>query len=650
MERMPSRTDAPPPAGWIARLAWGAVCLVLVGWQGWLVLGLFAAAADSSLPPRVAARTAWERLANDEPLLSGQHPLHLYHGFLGAVARREQDMSCCYDPAFQAGYPRTPLFDAGSRPAELFLALAGGHYDPAAYKLGFALCVLGTPLALWFAARCTGFSLSTSCLTMLLGQLACWSVPGQRLLEQGDLDLILVGLAGLCQITLLLRFDRQPGPFNWLGLFACGCVGWFVQPLWFLGALPLVLVHYFRTGARHALSWHLALWAGLTGGVLLNLGTLLDLFTYWWIRSPVQVGVPLLPHRTLPLIWASSLWGDTVDRTLIGLILLTGVIGCWRLREQGQRPAARLLGLGLVSLFTLAVAGLAWEPFGTLGTTRLLLPALWFAALPAACALACPFQALGRLLGSPWRVTALLTAGLLAGGFVLRDQAAPLLERIVASKPLALGLDEHQQVIVTLLQEHTTTAGRILWEDHRHAGDASHWSALLPLLTGRSYLGGLDLDRCIEHAYPHFGEQTLAGRPLADWTDAELRGLARRYAAGWVACWSPTAMARFRAWPDAEAVAPLPDNGWLFALPPPNFALQGKANLLHADAQRIVLTDVVPDAEGKVVLSLHYLTGLRAVPNRVQVEREPDAHDPIPFVRLRLPGPLARVTLTWRER
>ena len=51
-----------------------------------------------------------------------------------------------------------------------------------------------------------------------------------------------------------------------------------------------------------------------------------------------------------------------------------------------------------------------------------------------------------------------------------------------------------------------------------------------------------------------------------------------------------------------------------------------------------------------MVRSFHYETGLRVSPGRVQLVRDPDARDPIPFVRLLLPGPVARITLTWEQR
>src|SRR6516225_1374198 len=112
---------------------WSLVLLGLLVWQGWMTLSLF------------GPDHAWERLLNDRPIVSGRHPLHLYHGYLGARSLAERGTLSCYDPAFQAGYPKTPVFDSGSRPAEMFLSLAGGAYRPAAYKLGLALCCLLVP-------------------------------------------------------------------------------------------------------------------------------------------------------------------------------------------------------------------------------------------------------------------------------------------------------------------------------------------------------------------------------------------------------------------------------------------------------------------------------------------------------------------------
>ena len=79
-----------------------------------------------------------------------------------------------------------------------------------------------------------------------------------------------------------------------------------------------------------------------------------------------------------------------------------------------------------------------------------------------------------------------------------------------------------------------------------------------------------------------------------------------------------------------------------------SYVLKGRARWLHADSGHVALADVSGE-DGKVVLSLHYQAGLRASPSWVKIEREPDPLAPIPFVRLLVPTPVARITLRWAE-
>jgi hypothetical protein len=76
--------------------------------------------------------------------------------------------------------------------------------------------------------------------------------------------------------------------------------------------------------------------------------------------------------------------------------------------------------------------------------------------------------------------------------------------------------------------------------------------------------------------------------------------------------------------------------------------LKGQAQNVAINRFSISLTDVVPE-HGEVVLSLHHHEGLRARPGWIKVEREPDAYDPVPLVRLQMIAPAARVTLVWNR-
>lgn len=643
MERQFPAPDARPAlAGHWPGIIWSTILLVLVGWQGWMTLGLF------------GSHHPWEKLLDAEPILSGDHPLHLYHGFLGASSLKERGSFCCYDPAFQAGYPKTPVFDSGSRPAELFLLLAGGAYRPAAYKIGVAAFCMLIPLLLAVGARGVGLDQPTTCLAVAMGLLVWWNSPCQSTLFAGGIDLLLASVAAMTQTGLLVRFDRRPSVGCWLGILITGGVGWFAQPLLFALLLPLFLTYYVSVGGRHHPVWHLALLAGLAGSVASNAFWLSDWISYWWIRGPLPLEVHLLPHRTLQSLWEAPLWGSPAERALaVALVGLAGG-GVWLFNHRRQRQPARLFGIGLAMFLLLAVAGVAWEPLGRLGTFRLLGAALLFAVMPAAFLLVEAGRLLAQWSGAAWR-GALLMGGLLAVlGVIFSEHVVSHAARCARSQPLEIGLGPEREALLTTLREQTTTEGRILWEDRPVMGQASRWTALLALRTGRAYLGGLDPSAGIEHAHSCFNDQVLAGRLITDWSDQDLEEFCRRYNIGWVVCWSRLAEQRFRAWSGARLAVTLHDGDGprsLFVLQRRlSYALKdSQAQMLHADSQHITLGDVTPNADGEVILSLHYQTGMRVSPGRVQLERELDPYDPIPLVRLKLPGPVVRVTLTWEK-
>jgi hypothetical protein len=637
MDAVPTNATERSAAGqWLLGAA-GLVVLLL--WQAWLTLGLF-----GSYP--------WPHLVDDEPVLSGAHPQHQYFGTIGAQALKGSGRQCAYDPAFQAGYPKTPIFN-GSRFAEVVLYLGGGSYQPAAYKIGLAGMCLLAPILLIVAARGTGLDRGTAFLAGVIGVLIWWGPHSRGALEAGESDLLIASLALLAHVGMLLRFDREPGILPWLGMLLTAALGWFAQPLLLPIALPLLLLYYLCVGVRHAhWGWHLALLIAQAGAIAVNLPWLLDWASYWWLRLPLPNASELLPHRTLQTLWSAPLWAGPAERGFALALLGSAAAGVVILHNTRRRPAARLFFLGTAGLLALALLGIAWEPLGRLGTADLFAPALWFAAIPAA--FACTWL-LAQLHRHPAGnvVTGAALVVFAAAAWLGRDMLAPIYVRAVATQPLKLGLGPDREAIVATLREATTQEARVLWEDRPLPRAAPRWSALLPLLTQRQFMGGLDPDGFIEHSAISFLDQLLDGRHISTWTDQQLDEYCRRYNIGWVVCWTPAAVKRFSEWDGAEISSPLEDDvaGYLFTLKREQrtVALKGQATMLHADAQHITLGDLVPDGD-TVVLSLHWQAGLQAAPNRVHVEREPCGHDPIGFIRLRMNSPVARVTLTWGNR
>ncbi len=655
----PLRNGEPHPASVSDHRAWLLLLLALSAWQGWMTLTLF------------GVDRPWMNLVDDRPILSGRHPLHLYHGYLGARALRDHFSLSCYDPTFHAGYPKTPVFDCGSRPAELMLALAGGRYCPAAYKIGVSLICAIVPLLLFVAARGVGLKRAAACLACVFGLLVWWGQPNREALESGDVDLLLASLLVLAQSGLLIHYHNDPGLKCWLGVVAASLLGWFAHPLLLALMMPLFLVYYLSVGTRHRLAWHLALLGGLLGALAVNSFWLIDWIGYWWIRVPPRLETPLVSEPSLRNVWESIFWGGPVDKALACVLLAAASAGVLLYNQSGQRATARLLGLTWAGFLSLSVAGLICEPLGRFGTPHLLAPALLFAALPAAHALVVVASRSWQSRPGRWAIFLSATAG----AFLLWHFHPPALMswamRLRGAVPLQLGLDSNQQAIVEALRQHTTAEARILWEDRAVAPLTSHWTPLLTLLTERAYIGGLDPEARIEHTTNGLTDAVLMGRPIRDWNDEALDEYCTRYNIGWIVCWSPAACERLQKWTKVKRIATLPAAGeggppcCLFTVRRQaySFALTGSARWLSADTHRIVLGDVVPprggtDNHGKkqILLSLHYQAGMRVAPSRVLLDSFPMERidsvpgDARPFVRLWVDEPVTRVTIIWGDK
>jgi hypothetical protein len=633
--------------------AWWLLVLGLLAWQIWMTLGLF------------GGERPWESLLDDRPILSGRHPLHLYHGYLGARALHEHGTLSCYDPSFHAGYPKTPVFDSGSRPAELALALVGGRYSPAAYKIGVALIYAVVPLLLFGAAQGVGLGRAAACLACVLGLLVWWGQPCRDSLEAGEVDMLLATVLILAQIGLLISYHRDAGLLNWLGLLGTTLLGWLAHPLLMALALPLFLVYYLSVGTRHRLAWHLALLVGLLAAVGINGFWLIDWVGYWWIRVPPHLETPLLTEPNLSAVWTAPFWGGPVDRALACGLVVGAAAGVVLFNQSGHRVAARMLGLAWVGFLVLSVAGLLWEPLERFGVPGLLVPALLFATLPASNALRASVGVACRWRSMCWASV----AGLIAGGVYLWHEPPPALAewgvRFYRGPSLQLGLDADQQKLVDALRQHTSSGARILWEDRRTTPQTPQWAVLLPLLTEREYIGGLDPEAGIEHTANGLCDAALIGKPVREWQDDMLREYCKRYNIGWVVCWSSAASERFRKWDRAELTATLPPcaqgepPGCLFTVRRRHsYALLGSAQWLGADPDRIVLGDVAPPQSGVkvILLSLHHQAGMRVSPSRVVIDSFrpekpgwPSDSTPL-FVRLRVDEPVTRVTITWEKR
>jgi hypothetical protein len=630
----PTATD-----GFRDRPIWLLAVAALVLAQVGLVLALFGPARS------------WAAITDDRPILSGRHPLHQYHGTLGATSFRLNGTTTCYDPNFQAGYPKTPVFDGGSRPAELFMLIGGGAYRPAAYKLGLFTFLCLIPVAFVMAARGAGLPCSAAILSGAGGILLGWSAPARLMIVEGELDLLTAWLAAVVFVPWLARFARSLGADAWAILAGAAVVGWYFHPLVWVGLAPVIFTYYLVFAPRHGPAWHLGL-AGITfAGVVPNAWWLIDWGKYWWLRQPMAS-----EHIPLPA-WHAVIGNFGDYQHLFGslpgglFLLLGGTIGLVMLWRGGHSVAAWLLMFA--SALTIAAARVAgaWSAVPPDVPGRIVVLAAGFLVPPMAHLV---WRVLhGLHFAAPG--TILVVLGLTIVGW-LDGPGNPLARAAgVTAKPLALGFRAEEQALISVLKEQTTAEARILWDESSDRHEGWNWTALLPLITNRSFLGGLDPEAGVEHSYCAMCSRQLMGRALHEWLDADLMEFCKWYNIGWVVARSPSSIDRWSKCPQARVIARLQENGKplvVFALDRPrSFILSGTANWEMADTRRITLTNVVPSAAGDVQLSLHHVEGLRVFPSYIHVEALKDmtGRDPVDHVRLCMPGPVPRVTLTWKS-
>jgi hypothetical protein len=373
------------------------------------------------------------------------------------------------------------------------------------------------------------------------------------------------------------------------------------------------------------------------------------------------------------------------------LALGSGGLLCWW-REGRRARVATFAGSAAVLLGLSVFGGLdertrLLEPFRFMLTLQLLL------ALPAATLICQASVWLAARAGRGFRgALAIIATGSLALG--LSAAAAPqamrgAAERLLRVRPLVVGIPAEGPGLVDWLRNTTDQSARILFEDQLRLLEATdiestHWTPLLPLLLQpetRLFIGGLYQTAFIaHHRLASFGDYHLGDRRIDEWTQSELTDYCARYNVGWVVCWSPLSRFSFDRFALARRIGTLPRaasperavvpdevqwraiaaragsevaNRYLsegvnrYALyrveRPRSYFLQGRGRLTTLDANRVELADVTPD-EGSVVVSLHWLDAWRTDPP-LAIEPAPVGGDPVPFVRIHLPGPQRRIVL-----
>lgn len=606
----------------------------------------------------VALLGSWSDVTSDTPLLLGDYGHYFYYAHVGTRALREQGTLWGYDPYFMAGYPKTLVFPTSSVYYELAVALVPSEWAWPAFKLSVYLAaVAGLPL-LYLTGWLFRLSPRAKCLGVFLGLFAWWGGQAQEFVIVGlacywmSLVLAAVGLGCLYRMTIQPRW-------YWVlaSALAASASAW-SHPLGLvvltLAAAPFYLMRVGRlTVGQHAAWWSVAVLIAVAIAPLV-------LPALPFLSSTTATDVFYVDSNVHARLWALI----ALDRPIQWLLLVVGALGLYARRDD--RAFARLVGTGVAVLFLISYLGSSVPLVAALQPVRYQAAVYWLLCIPAAVG----FEAAYRWLQSTARSAresdrssrTVLAPGIVAAvlALLVARLAAPSAMAIWhLPPPMVRPIPEGSANVLRILQEETSAAGRVLFEDitskdrqnirfqdpNRLPGGKRIGPRIMPLVhvrTGRECIGGPYYPGYLKHNFVRFGNATLCNRPMLPGrpnflTDRLFGRYLDLYNILWVVAWSPVAQEYLDRSPHVERLqTTLPTGPYaLYRTRRKGSFFEVGDGTVEAGWNRIVVRNAQPASDGTIVIRYHWLPTLRAEsPVTMSPVRLDD--DPVPFIRLHL--------------
>lgn len=633
---------------------------------------------------------SFEAIFDDRPILQVDHALHLYHGSLGSRFLKEGGATWGYDPFFMACYPKTPFHDPSAALSDFSQFFAGGGYHVAAYKIGLFVTLLTGPLLVYFGARGCGMASPAALLGTVLAFCFFWLDYPKILLDSGLYAFLWASCWLIAILGLSVRWQLTPGLRSWLVLAGGTSVAFLIHPTMTVMAVTPLIGWFALSFRRRSVevsiekangwNWRLATIAAGGIAVVVNLFWIVPMIRFWKWRGP-QFNFMTAPDND-PLFFAWFYLSRTCARVMVALgkaragaadaveadhyflaaLVVFGFIGVARWIWTRRSECWTSIGLTAVWLFALTFFGSLIAALRGLEPIRYQVPLHLILSLPLAdlifTAIAWPF----RSQAWPTVFVSSIAVAIFAAvvfPFSLRPEFADAVVRRV----MPCGLTSEMTGLCDWIVKHTDDSARILFEDQLRLREATipestHWTPLLPILTGRQFIGGQYQCAPLLHQYAAFGDFELARKPIDQYSAAQLSATLQQYNVGWVICWSPKSRAVFDWYDGVEKLTELPryatkgrkpteENYFIYRVKQPgSFFAQGSGRVVSVAPNRLEFADLQPQ-DGQVVLRYHWFEALQADPP-LPLVRVPSGSDPVGFIGIKTDKKIERLVIQTR--
>ena len=560
-----------------------------------------------------------------------------------------------YSPFFMAGYPKSTVFDADAKSAEI-IALIFFFIDSAVvYKVYILLNFILAPLIYLLALRNVGFRENKLILAFALGTAYWWNSPALRFNLAGQFAFIFVSYIGILIFSFFYKFLKE-GKVRYMALaMILGAFGFCVHILAPINiAIPcLILYGYFFK--KISFKSHICIIMSLMFILILNSPWIVPFIKYYSMNNLADI--KWFFGEKNPFFFLESYFpGGNITRYLRLAILICAVGGFAKWVEEKKDLLVPVLG-GAVTLFIFAYLGSYLKLEFLQNPWRYEFILNLFLLIPAADFLSEIFKRIGETTFQRKIFAVIAGMFLLITIFPKNLAKAARLNFIPSGADKIMVYDRMNKIIpgqdnlsyesiptshltssaielIEWIKKNTSKDGRILLEDScwqsRHAYWGTHLPALLPIYTNREYIGGPLPQFFMIHHFAEFHDAELFGKLINDMSSEKLKDYFELYNIKWIICFLSNSREYFDSHPEIVSKLTKIDKFYIYVVKrEPNFFLQGKGTVI-SDYNKLYLKDVSP---GNLIIKYHWHDTLKTKPER-KIEKINLMDDPVGFIKI----------------
>lgn len=634
-------------------------------WLAFAWLVLFAAHAFRT----AALFPSWGSLFDSEPIVSYDHPFHVYHAEMGRNFFREAGTTWGYDPYFFAGYPKSPVWDGSVNMLEhvaiavdiVARGLFGIDVPVALVEKWFlAVLLVASFFALRHAWTNLGLSPEEALLAEVFALFCLWFHRSPHLLSFGMLGFWAATYLGFWLVSLVACYTGATGSTTRRKLNA-GRLLFLAGPLVLLGhiggPLPIILpllVLYLGGFRRLPAGAHAVLLGAAAWTVVANLGWLLNFVRFLPIGT--DTGTLLRSQGVFEIFsaqWAKS--GYVMGTVYAGLrFAVFGVatvgLACWWRRSS---IVASAFAVAMAGLFTLVHYG-SEIPLLSETQPQRFLQAYMLVQSPAVAIVVASLPGWAASLGPRFvGVLRIAVPGVVLGAFLTGTVLVSVVGMRLSGVPRLTGITDEGRDFIDLLRRELGPdkgPGRVLFEAFPTKMLRGHFLNLLPGVTGREFIGSPVPLPFIRYKTPSYEPGSPFGMDVRSMPAPRIVDLASAYGCQWVVCGNEDSLVFWNG-QSAAAVRLGSVGGFtLFRLVQPASMFASGSGEVRAGPNEILVSALRSGPDGEAILRYHYLPTLATDPPCRIEEVRVVPEDPVGFIKLIDPPAEVRIYNDYRWR